>query len=113
MLWLFGACFSRNVFQAARRRLFEGDAEPTAGVGEFLPASWLPSLVAALGDGDIDYAQARFALQSQGEATDNAFIVRVRRKDQRGRSVWRRRSFAMGRNVAEGKRFSFRNQAGK
>src|SRR5579872_2828900 len=106
MLHVFGPRSRINFLQPVRGGLLEGKAEPVAGVLQFLQARSLPLLVAALCHGHIDDAHPGFTLQSQRKPSNDAFIVRMRRKNEDDRRPRRRTRLSVRWNAPERERAS-------
>ena len=86
-----GAGIGIDFLQAARRGLHEPKTDAVATVLQLLPSLRLPLPSAPLGDGDVEDVPICLAHKAQGQAADDDFIVRMRRKDQDLGSVRRSR----------------------
>ena len=76
-----------HVFEPARDCRHEIEAEVVAGGRQLVPACGLARLVAALRDRDVDDAQSSLTLEPQRQPADDAFVIGMRREDQRARCI--------------------------
>src|SRR5262245_44684963 len=78
-----------NSFQARGAGGNQAESKITAGILQLAITFGLTLLFAALSHRHIDEIQPRLAHQAHGQAADDALVIRVWRKEERFRSVWR------------------------
>ena len=99
------------MFEPARDRRHEIEAEVVAGGRQLVPARGLPRLVAALRDRDVDDAQPGLALEPQRQPADDALVIGMRREDQRARCIRGDRRTRRRGEAAERKLPAFAHEA--
>ena len=79
--------FGVHFFEAVRFGLDEAVADVIAGALEFFEAGALAFFVAALSNGDVDDVEMGFAHDAKGQGADDAFVIRMRRKNEGARGI--------------------------
>src|SRR5437899_1563653 len=102
-----------HAFQPIRPRLDKSEANVVAAGRQLGPPLRLPRFVAPLRDGHVHHIETGLAHQSQRQASDDYFVIRVRRKDQRPGSVPSRVWLRRRAEASQWKGFALRLRANK
>jgi hypothetical protein len=96
---IFRARIRIDSLQSAPARHHQAKAERRAGILQFAPPRRLPGAVAAQRHADVDDVPPRLAQQPQRQPAGDAFIVRMRRKNQGVRHAGRNFGTRAARNL--------------
>ena len=91
---------------------FKAEAEPGAGVFEFLQARAPPFFVAAQRDGDVDDSHSRLAQKPDRKTAGDALVIGMRRKNQRDRRAGRRCGLLLRGDAAQRQLFAGGGESG-
>src|SRR5947209_8377701 len=107
---ILGATLEVDAFQPILPSGNQTKTDLAAASRQLAPSFGLSRSIAPQSDGHIQHVHVQFPQQPQGKSADDHFIIRMRRKNQRLRSIQRNRMNIGRRETTQRKPFSLVNQ---